>query len=137
MFAPSLSALAGAGEAQIYAAGALVQQKLSVRADYSSVQPLIRDEVCGMVHAFANYSTLTDGLHEAAVAILQQLSEALDPPGAPEPLERRIQGHDDVQPSILFEQGDVFVVHKPPGWNVSVSFDELDQKKAKERREAE
>ena len=26
--------------------------------------------------------------------------------------------------------GDVFVVHKPPGWNVSVSFDELDQKKA-------
>ncbi|CAE7917325.1 EIF3A, partial [Symbiodinium sp. KB8] len=105
MFAPSLSALAGAGEAQIYAAGALVQQssgrmKLSVRADYSSVQPLIRDE-------------------------------ALDPPGAPEPLERRIQGHDDVQPSILFEQGDVFVVHKPPGWNVSVSFDELDQKKGR------
>ncbi|CAE7446254.1 unnamed protein product, partial [Symbiodinium sp. CCMP2456] len=104
MFAPSLSALAGAGEAQIYAAGALVQQKISVRADYSGVQSLVRDEVCGLVHAFANYSTLTDGLHEAAVAVLQQLSEALDFPGAPEPLERRMEGKDAVQPSILFDQ---------------------------------
>ncbi|CAE7833839.1 unnamed protein product [Symbiodinium sp. CCMP2592] len=132
MFAPSLSVLAGAGEAQIYAAGALVQQKLSVLADYSNVQSLVRDEVCGLVHAFANYSTLTEGLHEAAVAVLQQLSEALDSPGPLEPLEKRIQGRDGVQPSILFDRGDVFVVHKPPGWNVSVSFDDLDQKKERQ-----
>ena len=29
------------------------------------------------------------------------------------------------------DAGEVFVVHKPPGWNVSVSFDEWDEREAR------
>ncbi|CAK9113794.1 unnamed protein product [Durusdinium trenchii] len=86
----------------------------------------LRDEMLSVVHAFANFSHLTDAVYRAALRSLTTAAQVLegDTAGKPLVIEALRSG-----PSILLQQGDLYVLQKPPGWNVSVGYDEIDTPK--------
>eukprot|EP00913_Durusdinium_trenchii_P004835 g4490.t1 len=88
----------------------------------------LRDEMLSVVHAFANFSHLTDAVYRAALRSLTTAAQVLegDTAGKPLVIEALRSG-----PSILLQQGDLYVLQKPPGWNVSVGYDEIDTPKAR------
>lgn len=88
-----------------------------------STMAWLRDDLLSVVHAFANYSKLTESLYRSSLETLKTAAKVLDveKEGAL-PLAM-----DEM--SVLLEQGDVYVLSKAPGWNVSVGWDEVDTPK--------
>ncbi|CAL1170376.1 unnamed protein product [Cladocopium goreaui] len=89
----------------------------------TSTMAWLRDDLLSVVHAFANYSKLTESLYRSSLETLKTAAKVLDveKEGAL-PLAM-----DEM--SVLLEQGDVYVLSKAPGWNVSVGWDEVDTPK--------
>eukprot|EP00435_Cladocopium_sp_Y103_P021384 s692_g5.t1 len=125
----SWEVLSGAGTRLAEAAA----QRLSAspsRQGVGSVSTMawLRDDLLSVVHAFANCSKLSESLYHSTLETLKEAAKVLEvqKEGAPAPLPLDAADH---EMSVLFEQGDIYVLSKAPGWNVSVGWDEVDTPK--------